>query len=87
MQARRNRAGGWRGCSPPPPLLPQQVFAKIDPLPIDNDSEKKKVAKKKTASNFSKLTGNITIVHYRDDYHFKKQSFIKPCLFHWGYKP
>ena len=23
----------------------------------------------------------------RDDYHFEKQSLIKPCLFHVGYKP
>ena len=52
MQARRNRAGGVERLQSAPPLLPQQVFAKIDPLPIDNDSEKKKVAKKKNCFKF-----------------------------------
>ena len=46
-QARRNRGsgrgggGGGRGV-----LQPSHIFAKIDLLPIDNDSKKKKVAKK-----------------------------------------
>ena len=26
-------------------------------------------------------------IFYHDNAHFKKQYFIKPCLFHWGYKP
>ena len=38
MQARRNR-GGWGAAAP-------QIFAKVDLLPIDNNSEKKKGAKK-----------------------------------------
>ena len=38
-QARKNR-GLWGGG-----LQPPQVFAKIDLLPIDNDSEKKVVKK------------------------------------------
>ena len=25
------------------------------------------------------------IVFYHDNYHFEKQFFRKPCLFHWGY--
>ena len=40
----RGRAGGLRGCSPLLPPLPQ-IFAKVDLLPIDNDSKKKKVTK------------------------------------------
>ena len=58
---------GWeagRGCSPPPPL---QIFAKVDLLPIDNYSEKKKVAKRKkiqTSSNSSETTGSITFVQF-----------------------
>ena len=45
VQARRNQwGGGLRGCTPPPP--PPQIFAKDDYLPIDNDSEKEKGAKK-----------------------------------------
>ena len=39
IQARRNR-GGWGIASPP------QIFAKVDLLPIDIDSKKKKGAKK-----------------------------------------
>ena len=34
------RAGGGGVCSPPP-----QIFAKVDLLTIDNDSDKKKTAK------------------------------------------
>ena len=34
------KPGGWGGCSPP------QIFAKVDLLPIDNYSEKKKIARK-----------------------------------------
>ena len=39
IQARRNRGGRGR-------LQPSQIFPKVDLLPIDNDSEKQKVAKK-----------------------------------------
>ena len=69
MQARRNRAGGVERLQSAPPLLPQQVFAKIDPLPIDNDSEKKKVAKKKKLLQISRnllvtllLSTTVTII-------------------------
>ena len=61
------RVGGWgglRGGGPPPPL---QIFAKVDLLPIDNYSEKKKVAKRKkiqTSSNSSETTGSITFVQF-----------------------
>ena len=41
-----------------------QIFAKVDLLPIGNDSEKKKNSKKlQTTSNSSKTTGNITLAH------------------------
>ena len=40
-QARRNRGGWGEAAAPPSP----QIFAKFDLLPIDNDSEKKEVAK------------------------------------------
>ena len=44
VQARRNQwGGGLRGCTP---TTPPQIFAKDDYLPIDNDSEKEKGAKK-----------------------------------------
>ena len=43
-QARRNRGSGWGGRGGV--LQPSQIFAKIDLLPIDNESKKKKVAKK-----------------------------------------
>ena len=66
------RVGGWGGCGgggaaarPPPPQL--QIFAKVDLLPIDNYSEKKKVAKRKkiqTSSNSSETTGSITFVQF-----------------------
>ena len=52
------------------------IFAKVDLLPIDNDSDKKKIAKK------CKL---VQIPRKHDHYHFEKESFIKPCLFHLGY--
>ena len=42
-QARRNRESGWGGGGV---LQPSHIFAKIDLLPIDNESKKKKVAKK-----------------------------------------
>ena len=60
IQARKNRGRtGGRGCSPP------QIFAKVDLLPIDNCSEKKKIARKiQTTSNFSKTTGAITFTHF-----------------------
>lgn len=46
-----------------PPSLPQ-IFAKVNLLPVGNDNEKKKIAQKiQTALNFSKSTGNITLVH------------------------
>ena len=28
-----------------------------------------------------------SIISYPDHYHFKKDSFLKQCLFHYGYKP
>ena len=46
-------------------LQPPQIFAKADLLPIDNYSEKKKIARKiQTISNSSKTAGNITLVHF-----------------------
>ena len=39
------------------------IFAKVDLLPIGNDGEKTKVAKK-TISDSLKTTGNITLVHF-----------------------
>ena len=59
------RVGGWGGLQPAPP--PLQIFAKVDLLPIDNYSEKKKVAKRKkiqTSSNSSETTGSITFVQF-----------------------
>ena len=59
------RVGGWAGLQPAPP--PLQIFAKVDLLPIDNYSEKKKVAKRKkiqTSSNSSETTGSITFVQF-----------------------
>ena len=44
VQARRNQWGGTEELHPHPP--PPQIFAKDDYLPIDNDSEKEKGAKK-----------------------------------------
>ena len=56
------RQKGWGGARPPP--SPPQIFAKVDLLPIDSYSEKKKMTSKiQTASNSSKTTGNITLVH------------------------
>ena len=50
------------GAHPPP--SPPQIFAKVDLLPIDSYSEKKKMTSKiQTASNSSKTTGSITLVH------------------------
>ena len=48
VQARRNQwgGGGDGGAAAPPPPPPPQIFAKDDYLPIDNDSEKEKGAKK-----------------------------------------
>ena len=41
------------------------MFAKVDFLPIDNYSEKKKTARKiQATSNSSKTTGNITLVYF-----------------------
>ena len=54
--------GGAAGPAPPPP----QIFVKYDLLPIDNYSEKKKVARNiKTPPNSSRATGNITLVFFR----------------------
>ena len=59
---------GWEAggaAARPPPQL--QIFAKVDLLPIDNYSEKKKVAKRKkiqTSSNSSETTGSITFVQF-----------------------
>ena len=50
------RRGGR--CSPP------QIFTKGDLLPVDNYSEKEKIARKiQTTSNSSKTTGDITFIH------------------------
>ena len=61
VQARRNR-GGAGECSPPPPRFFLKNFTKLSK--IDNDSEKKKEAKK-YINHFnslisSKTTGKIT---------------------------
>ena len=61
MQARINR-GEWAGGLPAPP--PPQNFAKIDYLPSNNDSEKKKNRSKKTILNSSKTTSNITLIDF-----------------------
>ena len=46
-------------------LFSDMVFAKVDLKLIHNDREKKKRSKKiYTTSNFSKTTGNITLVHF-----------------------
>ena len=29
----------------------------------------------------------VLFIFYHEHYRFKKESFIKPCLFHWSYKP
>ena len=52
----RNR-GDWRGGVG---LELPQIFAKVDLLTIDNDSDKKKI---QTSSSSSKNTGNITLIH------------------------
>ena len=88
-------------------LKSPQILAKVDLVPIDNNSKKIKGAKQYkpykipckllvTLLSFpvmhkANLTDIISfLVHlfsfYRDDYHMEKQCFIKPCLFHWGYK-
>ena len=41
--------GSWGGCSP------SQIFAKVDLLPIDNYSEKEKIANKKNTNQFKFL--------------------------------
>ena len=43
-----------------------QIFAKVNLLPVDNYSEKKKKITRKihTTSNSSKTTGNITLVRF-----------------------
>ena len=38
-----------------------QIFAKVDLLTIDNNSDKKKI---QTSSSSSKTTGNITLIHF-----------------------
>ena len=44
---------------------PLQIFGRADLLPADNDSEKKKIAKKiQASSNSSKTTGSISLVHF-----------------------
>ena len=54
------KLGGW-GEGLHPPL----GFAKVDLLPIDNCSKKKKMARKiQTTSNSSKTFVNITLVHF-----------------------
>ena len=43
-------------------LQPTQILAAVDPSLIDNDSEKKKIAKKiQATSNSSETTDNITL--------------------------
>ena len=59
MQARINR-GEWAGGAAAPP----QNFAKIDYLPSNNDSEKKKNRSKKSILNSSKTTSNITLIDF-----------------------
>ena len=62
---------GLGGCSVP------DFFSKIDLLQIDNDNEKKKVAKNiQIISNSSKTTGNITSVHFNH-----KTNFDWHCIF------
>ena len=59
-QTCRNRGTAGGDCSPT-----HQNFVKADLLPIDNNSEKKKLAKKnKTSLNYSKIAGNITLFHF-----------------------
>ena len=59
------RQKGWGGLGGPHPPPPSQIFAKVDLLPIDSYSEKKKLARKiQATSNYSKTTGNITLVHF-----------------------
>ena len=41
-----------------------QIFAKVDLLLSENNSEMKKIPKKQANSNSSKTTGNITLVHF-----------------------
>ena len=41
-----------------------QIFAKVDLLLSENNSEKKKIPKKQANSNSSKTAGNITLVHF-----------------------
>ena len=59
MQARRNRGEALGGTAAP------KIFATVDLLLIDNDTEKKKIAKKiQASSNSSETTGNITFVYF-----------------------
>ena len=61
FKCRPVETGGAEGSRPPL----EKKFAKVNLLPIDNNSAKKKVAKKiRTGSNFSKTTGNMTLAHF-----------------------
>ena len=77
------------------------MFAKVELLPIDNESKRKNSSKTTIVTLLLLVTlplcnawkkiywhcsFYIFFICYHDQYHFEKQSFKKPCLFHLVYK-